>query len=254
MLNNRLANIFQTVSDGVVVVDKNNVIEQVNPAANRLLARSGRWVQGAMFGKFLEKDQAIREMLATGKPYTDEEIKINSGEEAIYCFSSGKPFRDENGRISGGVIFINPVSKIKNLVNRLSGAQAIYRFEDIIGKDRQLLKAVQLAKLAARNDSNVLLEGESGTGKEVFAHAIHNGSARRNGPFIAINCGAIPRELIGSELFGYDEGAFTGARRGGRPGKFELASGGTLFLDEIGDTPCCGYCRTKGSSVSAAIR
>lgn len=88
-----------------------------------------------------------------------------------------------------------------------------------------------------RNDSNVLIIGESGTGKEVFAQAIHNQSSRRNGPFVAVNCGAIPRELISSELFGYVEGAFTGANRRGRPGKFELASGGTLFLDEIGDMP-----------------
>lgn len=94
-----------------------------------------------------------------------------------------------------------------------------------------------MASLAAHSMSTVLLQGESGTGKEVFAQAIHNRSARRKGPFVAVNCGAIPRELIASELFGYSEGAFTGAKRGGRPGKFELASGGTLFLDEIGDMP-----------------
>ena len=90
--------------------------------------------------------------------------------------------------------------------------------------------------MAAVSMSNVLLEG-SGTGKEVFAQAIHSESQRRNGPFVAVNCGAIPRELIGSELFGYTEGAFTGARKGGKLGKFELATGGTLFLDEIGDMP-----------------
>jgi len=91
--------------------------------------------------------------------------------------------------------------------------------------------------MAGANNSTVLLQADSGTGKEVFAQAIHNGSARKNGPFVAINCAALPRELVGSELFGYVEGAFTGARRGGRPGKFELANKGTLFLDEIGDMP-----------------
>ena len=96
---------------------------------------------------------------------------------------------------------------------------------------------MRLASLAASGNSNILLEGESGTGKEVVAQAIHNRSTRRKGPFVAVNCGAIPRELIGSELFGYSDGAFTGAKRGGRPGKFELASRGTLFLDEIGDMP-----------------
>lgn len=94
-----------------------------------------------------------------------------------------------------------------------------------------------MAKLAASSVSTVLLNGESGTGKELFAQAIHNASSRRRGPFIAINCGALPRDLIESELFGYDEGAFTGARKGGQLGKFEFANGGTIFLDEIGDMP-----------------
>jgi len=93
------------------------------------------------------------------------------------------------------------------------------------------------SKAAAGSDSTILLLGESGTGKDVFAQAIHNASGRNRGPFVAINCGAIPRELIASELFGYTEGAFTGAKRGGSPGKFELADGGTLFLDEIGEMP-----------------
>ncbi|WP_425802928.1 sigma-54 interaction domain-containing protein [Desulfitobacterium sp. Sab5] len=96
---------------------------------------------------------------------------------------------------------------------------------------------IRVASLAAVGEANILLEGESGTGKEVLAQAIHNRSPRRKGPFVAVNCGAIPRELIGSEIFGYTDGAFTGAKRGGRPGKFELAAKGTLFLDEIGDMP-----------------
>ena len=98
-------------------------------------------------------------------------------------------------------------------------------------------ETIEVARMAARSSSNVLIEGESGTGKELFAQAIHNASKRSAGPFVAVNCGAIPRELIASELFGYSEGAFTGAKKGGNPGKFELADGGTLFLDEIGDMP-----------------
>ncbi|MGI6686347.1 MAG: sigma 54-interacting transcriptional regulator [Bacillota bacterium] len=121
------------------------------------------------------------------------------------------------------------------MVNQISGAQANFRFSDILGESREIREAVRIAAMAAESDSNVLLFGESGTGKEIFAQAIHNLSFRKNGPFVALNCGAIPRELIGSELFGYVDGAFTGAKRGGRPGKFELAAGGTLFLDEIGD-------------------
>jgi transcriptional regulator with PAS, ATPase and Fis domain len=99
------------------------------------------------------------------------------------------------------------------------------------------LDTIERAKLAAQSASNIMIEGESGTGKELFAQSIHNFSSRNKMPFIAVNCGGIPRELIGSELFGYVEGAFTGAKKGGKPGKFELASGGTLFLDEIADMP-----------------
>jgi transcriptional regulator with PAS, ATPase and Fis domain len=129
------------------------------------------------------------------------------------------------------------MEKVQKLVNRFSGAQAIFHFKDVIGESQEIAKVIKVASLAASGNSNILLEGESGTGKEVFAQAIHNRSERRKGPFVAVNCGAIPRELIGSELFGYSEGAFTGAKRGGRPGKFELAARGTLFLDEIGDMP-----------------
>ncbi len=112
-----------------------------------------------------------------------------------------------------------------------------YTFKDIIGKSTVIKEALKLASIAAESNSHVLIHGESGTGKEVFAQAIHNQSFRRSGPFVAINCGAIPRELIESELFGYDEGTFTGSLRGGKKGKFELASGGTIFLDEIGEMP-----------------
>ncbi|WP_088188961.1 sigma 54-interacting transcriptional regulator [Desulfosporosinus sp. FKA] len=113
--------------------------------------------------------------------------------------------------------------------------RASYDFEDIIGEGPKIIATINLAQRAARTTSNVLLTGESGTGKELFAHAIHNGSSRCHGPFIKVNCAAIPEQLLESELFGYAEGAFTGARKGGKPGKFELANHGTIFLDEIAD-------------------
>lgn len=108
-------------------------------------------------------------------------------------------------------------------------------FEDIIGGSDKITAAKTLAFIATRKSSTVLLLGESGTGKEVFAHAIHRGGSRKNGPFVSINCAAVPEQLLESELFGYAEGAFTGACKGGKPGKFELANQGTIFLDEIGD-------------------
>jgi len=117
------------------------------------------------------------------------------------------------------------------------GSTARYSFGDLVGESSPLKRAVMLAQAAARSDSSVLITGESGTGKEIIAQAIHNGGPRAGGPFVAVNCAAIPRELLESELFGYESGAFTGARKSGRPGKFELAEGGTILLDEIGDMP-----------------
>lgn len=112
---------------------------------------------------------------------------------------------------------------------------AQYYFDSIIGNNQVLVEQKELAAKAARTISTVLITGESGTGKEIFAHAIHNMSPRRQGPFIKVNCAAVPENLLESELFGYTEGAFTGARKEGKPGKFELANHGTIFLDEIGD-------------------
>ncbi|MGI6308548.1 MAG: sigma-54 interaction domain-containing protein [Dethiobacteria bacterium] len=140
-------------------------------------------------------------------------------------------------KVDGLVLVLRGSSKMKKLVNSFVGPRATYTFANLIGKNSKFLSSVNLAKAAAHSISNVLLVGESGTGKEIFAHAIHNASDRKSGPFLAINCAALPRNLVESELFGYAEGAFTGAKKGGNPGKFELADGGTLFLDEIGELP-----------------
>lgn len=121
--------------------------------------------------------------------------------------------------------------------NRQIEAQTLLKQSNIIGECRPFLSSVVKATAVAATDATVLLRGESGTGKEVFARLIHQNSARKDKPFIAVNCAAIPESLIESELFGYEEGSFTGARRGGQLGKFQLAEGGTLFLDEIGDMP-----------------
>jgi transcriptional regulator with PAS, ATPase and Fis domain len=117
------------------------------------------------------------------------------------------------------------------------GRRAIYTFDQIIGRSKNIKEIIQVGEEVADSKSTVLLTGESGTGKEIFAHAIHNHSNRHNKNFIVLNCASIPRSLIESELFGYEEGSFTGAKRGGNPGKFEIADGGTIFLDEIGEMP-----------------
>lgn len=141
---------------------------------------------------------------------------------------------------------------------------ARYTFKDIIGKSNAIKKLIKRSKEIANSPSTILIQGESGTGKEVLAQAIHNYSDRKNYPFIAVNCGAIPSNLIESELFGYEEGAFTGGKRGGHVGKFQVANGGTIFLDEIGDMPLDmqvgllrvlqeGYITRIGSNVPTAI-
>ncbi|HWQ31200.1 MAG TPA: sigma 54-interacting transcriptional regulator [Negativicutes bacterium] len=126
---------------------------------------------------------------------------------------------------------------VRSLANRIMGSKAIYTFDKFVGSDERFLEVMEYAQKVSDSRSTILITGESGTGKEVFAQAIHNYSTRREEPFVAINCGAIPRNLMESELFGYEEGAFTGAKKGGSPGKFEIAYGGTLMLDEIGDMP-----------------
>lgn len=125
----------------------------------------------------------------------------------------------------------------RKLADKILHGRAIYTFDKIIGKNEKVKKLIDYSKKIADSKSTVLITGESGTGKEIFAQAIHNYGIRRDKPFIAVNCGAIPNTLIESELFGYEEGAFTGAKKGGNPGKFEIAEGGTIFLDEIGEMP-----------------
>lgn len=160
----------------------------------------------------------------------------------------------KNGKIIGavGTVLFKDVKEVKSLARRLKLLEskfnlykgdierireARYYFDNIITDNKRMNHLKEIAKRASESNSTVLIQGESGTGKELFAHAIHNASYRKYGAFIRINCAAIPRELLESELFGYEEGAFTGAKREGKLGKFELANGGTILLDEIGSMP-----------------
>ena len=238
MANRRLTSIFNTMSEGVILIDRRGVVNEVNAVVKKIVDKPGEELVGRpierLFGGFAP---FTRRMLTDRKPYADVEIMLPGKNGASHCLVSGEPVTDGQDEISGGVIVVRPINQVRSLVNRFSGYYTSFQFSDIIGDSPALLAAVRVAARGAAGAANVLLQGESGTGKELFAQAIHHHSPRGDGPFIAVNCCAIPRELIGSELFGYEEGAFTGARRGGRPGKFELAAGGTIFLDEIGDMP-----------------
>jgi transcriptional regulator of acetoin/glycerol metabolism len=235
IINNRLINFFNAVSDGVLIVDKKGVVIEINPAAKAMF---GRDVLGTQVAKLFEyRAQSRGKVLGIGEPCSDVEVMVDTRDGLCYCLVSCDPIVTEQGAANGGIVILRPIKQVQNLVNRFGGYSATLQFKDIIGESPAIRDAIRLASLTATTNSNILLQGESGTGKEIFAQAIHNLSNQHNGPFVALNCGAIPRELIGSELFGYEEGAFTGARRGGKPGKFELAAGGTLFLDEVGDMP-----------------
>ncbi len=171
-----------------------------------------------------------------GENFQLEEIYFDNLKNNKAFFVECQPIKIQANYI-GTIINLFDSKHIHNIANKLSSSSAHFTFKDLIGSNKKFIQTKLMAENFAWSNSNVLITGESGTGKELFAQSIHNASPRRNGPFISINCGAIPKELIGSELFGYVEGAFTGARKGGAFGKFELANNGTIFLDEIGEMP-----------------
>jgi transcriptional regulator of acetoin/glycerol metabolism len=238
MANKKLVSFFNMVSDGLLILDQQGAITELNPAAERIFRKKPLELTGVKLINLLVEDgrekHKVLELLETAG---EMEVLLDTGQGHCQCLASAKPSLDERGTTNGSFVTLRPIKAVRHLVHRYSGYSASLQFSDIVGKSREMQEAIELAKLSAQTASNVLLQGESGTGKEIFAQSIHNQSDRRPAPFIPLNCGAIPRELLGSELFGYEEGAFTGACRGGKPGKFELAAGGTLFLDEIGDMP-----------------
>jgi len=226
--------LLEAVSDGVVSCDSNGTVTQLNSFAAKLIGADPRYAIGKHIGSVIRKPASILQVLATGVEYRDQEMVIEeTGKKVSQTVS---PLRDDTGHVIG-VLSILKVHKEKQAGRRAGSLTAKYVFDDIIGESETMVVAKKWARIAAGSPSTVLLTGESGTGKELFAQAIHNGSARKDRPFIAINCAALPDTLIESELFGYEEGSFTGSKKGGQIGKFELANGGTIFLDEIGDIP-----------------
>jgi PAS domain S-box-containing protein len=229
--------IVEAISEGLLTVDGQGLVTYMNPAGIRILGLEHQEVIGRHIRDVVEYRPDILNVLASGEGYTDREFFHKTSTRNLHLIKTAVPIRDENGGIVGVVDVFREAKRVRQMVNQMIGAQATFTFDDFVGRTPEIQDVLRLARAAADSSSNVLIQGESGTGKEILAQAIHTGSRRKEGPFVAVNCAAIPRELIESELFGHEEGAFTGARRGGRPGKFELANGGTIFLDEIGDMP-----------------
>lgn len=235
---NRLEDaIIESISEGILFIDGDGIIKFMNKAGARTLKVDHKDVVGKHVTEIVDFKPVILDVLETGKGYVDKEFFLRSHGKLLHFVKTTTVLKDEAGKIKGVLDTFREIKRIQKMVNVMTGAQATFSFSDIIGESECIERSKQLAKLAAESDSNVLIEGETGTGKELFAQAIHRASSRREGPFLAINCAALPNRLIESELFGYVEGAFTGAKKGGRPGKFELANGGTIFLDEIGEMP-----------------
>ncbi len=182
----------------------------------------------------------VKDVLKYGKPIINWEVEViytKASKENILATNDMYPIFDKEGRINGVVEIARLRNKKIREVRSALGLTADYTFDDIIGESKLMAEAKQLAATFAGSAYNILIYGESGVGKELFAQSIHNCSNRKNNPFVAINCASIAPELIDSELFGYEGGAFTGASKNGQIGKFELANGGTLFLDEVAELP-----------------
>jgi Transcriptional activator of acetoin/glycerol metabolism len=235
--NNYKNAIIESISEGLLAVNDEGKITQINSVvahnfdcdSEEALNVNCETILGA-------KNSELVNIIKSCQHTTDHEMDIYTTKGRITYLVTSRPIKGK-GINKGTVILISEIARAQKLIQRMSRGRSNCTFTDLVGKDPCFLETVDLGHKAAASTSNVLLLGESGTGKDVFAQAIHNTGIRKRGPFVALNCGAIPRELIASELFGYVDGAFTGASRGGKMGKFELASGGTIFLDEIGEMP-----------------
>jgi len=233
----RLGVAFNSISEGILITDEKKNIYICNTSAANLLGLDADDVLGKKVDQLLSDDK-IDSVFKTGKAEHNHLLKLNN----ITTNMSHTPI-NLGGKFIGVASTIEDVTKIQNLEgqirNKLSdkGFYAKHVFSDIITRNSELIKIKELAMLYATTPSTVLIEGESGTGKELFAQSIHNASYCSVGPFVAVNCAAIPEQLLESELFGYEGGAFTGAKREGKIGLFELANNGTIFLDEIGEIP-----------------
>ncbi|MCR4440765.1 MAG: sigma 54-interacting transcriptional regulator [Peptococcaceae bacterium] len=236
--------VFNAIGDGLLIADKMGVIQYVNPEYLRIIGMKAEEVIGKPVAE-VRPGAVLPSVIESGKPLSGVYRKVGTVEYVVDM----APII-VNGEIIGGVSIVKDITEVKALSEELKKAQsglknlqgtmkdifrAHFTFDQLIGDSPNFKETVELAKKAAQSNSNIILTGESGTGKELLAQSIHNSSPRKDGYFVAVNCAAIPAVLLESEMFGYAEGAFTGSKKGGKIGLFQLADRGTLFLDEIGD-------------------
>lgn len=233
----RLNTILNHINEGVVSVDINECIQSLNPTMENLLATAARDAIGKKLSD-ISPQLSLVETLKHGKSSLEE--ILHTGHRTIIL--NRIPIK-YNGLVSGAVLTFQDSNTIERAdrhfrsQNRTRKLAAKYKLSNIICTSKSIQDIKDLSAQYAKTDSTILITGESGTGKELFAQGIHNASKRRNRPFVAINCAAIAESILESELFGHEEGSFTGSRRGGKTGLFEVSHTGTIFLDEIGDMP-----------------
>ncbi|MDJ0621736.1 MAG: sigma 54-interacting transcriptional regulator [Desulfocapsaceae bacterium] len=230
-----LDRVIESAETGLLTLDTEMRIWKTNQKGKQILKQ--HFLEGKPVSVLKGLDINLEELQKNPGKWKEREMCLQVENEDVHCYCSAKPVVSRKKELLGAVMVFEEFSDIRKLADRISGTEPFFTFDLLIGQSPSFLEAVEIARRAAKSDSTVLLLGETGTGKELFAQAIHNGGKRRHQTFVPINCGAIPGELLESELFGYVDGAFTGASRKGKPGKFELANGGTLLLDEIGDMP-----------------
>lgn len=237
-LNAMLESVHDALPESIIATTLEGVITHASNKAINYFCH----IQGGLTGKKIEMlfskpdIPRVQQILAKCQPETIG-LEVISGKGPSNHICRFVPIKGDNGKPYGVTLSISSKKQIIDIAKHVSGNYAKYSFADIKGESPKLKKQIELAQKAASTNYRILLYGESGTGKELFAQSIHTSSPVHDGPFVAISCAAIPRDLIESELFGYVGGAFTGARRNGMIGKMELATGGTLFLDEINSLP-----------------
>jgi PAS domain S-box-containing protein len=228
--------ILDSIREGVFTVDPDFRVTSFNAEAERITGFSRREAVGrkcyeVFRASICQRGCALRETLETGRPLRDVRVDVLDAKMLPVPIAVSTAVLRSGGRLLGGVEIFRDISELESLRNELKGQGS---FENIVGASPAMKRLFQLLPDVAASDAPVLVEGPSGTGKELVASAIHNLSARRDKPFLRVNCGALPDSLLESELFGYLRGAFTDARRD-KPGHFVLADGGSILLDEIGD-------------------
>jgi transcriptional regulator with PAS, ATPase and Fis domain len=232
---NRLTSIIDSIEEGIAAVDERGRIVHVNEVIEQLLNTRRDALVGDNIEKFFAESY-VGALLRKGEAFNNIEMTIRGTSHETHALISGKPVVLGEKNV-GSIFTLKKMDDVYKVISNLTSSPLTTTFDEFVGDSPQIVQLKEQALRVAAGNSSILITGESGTGKELLARAIHFGSPRAGKPFIAINCAAMPETLIESELFGFEEGTFTGAVRGGRPGKFQLAHGGTIFLDEIGDMP-----------------